>query len=83
MAMILVWIVLPVVFTLFGFYLGTFVASQHVQDLQGGDIDKGVYGAVAGFALSVIFGLATTSVYPKVIEAEYLEREAGHGSSHH
>jgi H+/Cl- antiporter ClcA len=83
MAMILVWIVLPVVFTLFGFYLGTFVVSQHVQDLQGGDIDKGVFGAVAGFGLSVIFGLVTTSIYPKVIEAEYVEREAGHSSGHH
>ncbi|AIE83487.1 hypothetical protein [Fimbriimonas ginsengisoli] len=71
MAMILVWVVSPVVLTLFSFYLGTFAASQHVQDLQGGDVDNGAKGALIGLAVSVIIAIGATIIYPKVIAREY------------
>ena len=81
MAMTLGWIVAPVVGTLMGFYLGTFVASQHIQDLLGGDIDKGVFGGIIGFVVAIIGTLIATSIYPKVIEKEYIARES-HGAHH-
>jgi hypothetical protein len=41
MAFILMWIWAPVILTLAGFYLGTWLFSQHTVDIQGADIDKG------------------------------------------
>src|SRR4051812_7009646 len=81
MALILVWIVVPLILTLISFYLGTFAASQHVQDLQGRDIDKGAIGALIGLAISVVIAIGTTLIYPKVIAKEYAVR--GRGDEEH
>ncbi len=81
MAAILAWCVLPVVCTLMGFYLGTFLASQHIQDIQGRDVDKGVIGALIGFALSILIGLVVPPLYARRIEKEYVARELH--SAHH
>lgn len=75
MAMTLVWLVGPVILTLCGFYMGTFVASQHIQDLQGADIDKGGRGALIGLGLALAIAIVTTALYPKKIAREYEVRE--------
>lgn len=77
MAFLLAWIVFPIVATAFGFYLGTFVASQHVIDLQPRDIPNGVAGGVIGFGLAFVIALCVTFIYPPIIEREYAERESG------
>jgi len=82
-AMVLCWMVLPVVLTLMSFYLGTFVASQHVQDIQGGDIDKGEMGAKLGFFLSMVIAVVATAVVPKMVERDYAAREAALNAHHH
>lgn len=85
MAFILVWLWLPVICSLAGFYLGTFLASQHTIDLQGRDIDKGAIGALIGLSVSIVVALGVTAVYPKKIAAEYEVREAsmrGEGAHH-
>lgn len=86
MAFILVWVWLPVICTLAGFYLGTWIFSQHVRDLQGMDIDKGVVGAGVGLLISIIIAVCVSLVYPKKIATEYHVREAelsGEGHHHH
>lgn len=86
MAFTLVWVWGPVILTLAGFYLGTWIFSQHVKDLQGADIDKGVIGAVIGLVISIIVATCVSLVYPKKIAAEYQVREAelsGEGHHHH
>jgi hypothetical protein len=84
MALILVWIVVPTVLTLAGFYLGTFAASEHIQDLQGHDVDNGGKGAVIGFFLALIIAAVTSAIYPKKIAREYELREASwREPSHH
>lgn len=84
LAMTLCWVVLPVVCTLMGFYLGTFVASQHIQDIQGPDIDRGGIGALIGLGVSVVVALGMTTQFPKVVERDYAAREARHAeASHH
>ncbi len=83
LAMILSWTVLPVVCTLFGFYLGSFVASQHVQDLQGGDIDNAAIGALIGLGVSIVIALGMTAIFPKTVERDYAAREARYAGGHH
>jgi hypothetical protein len=75
MAMILVWIVGPVILTLAGFLLGTWVTSQHIQDLQGRDIDRGGIGALIGLITSVLIAIGTSAIYPKKVAREYEVRE--------
>lgn len=76
MALGIAWIVLPVVATLAGFYLGTFVASEHTIDIQGADIQKGLVGAVIGLACSVLFAIGVSVLYPKAVERDYAARAA-------
>src|SRR4051794_13527301 len=84
MAFILVWLWLPVICSLAGFYLGTWLFSQHTLDLQGPDIDKGGIGALVGLGISIAIAIGVTALYPKKIAKEYEVREAswrgeGHG----
>lgn len=83
MAFLIAWVVFPIVATAFGFYLGTFVVSQHVVDLQPRDIPFGVAGAGIGFALAFVVAVGVTLTYPKVIEKEYEAREAAEHSHAH
>jgi len=86
MAFILCWLWLPVICSLAGFYLGTWLFSQHTLDLQGPDIDKGGIGAIVGFSISMVIAICVSATYPKKIAAEYEVREAalrGEGHAHH
>jgi H+/Cl- antiporter ClcA len=82
MAVCLCGVVLPVVCTAMGFYLGTFVTSQHIQDLQGRDIDRGVYGGIIGFGVSIFVGLGMLAIFPKVVDRDDAARSERDGHAH-
>lgn len=82
MCFLLVWMWLPVIFTLAGFYLGTWVTSSHTIDIQGPDIDRGGIGALIGLAIAIVNALVVSSIYPKKIAAEYEVREAAMRGEH-
>ena len=74
MMLYLCGIVLPIVCTLMGFYLGTFVASQHVVDIQARDMYKGLVGGIIGFAVSMLVLVGMVSFFPKVVDRDYERR---------
>lgn len=76
MAFLVAWVVFPVVATLAGFYLGSFVVSDHTVDIQMHDIQHGFFGALIGLGVAIVTALGVTATYPKVIEKEYAAREA-------
>lgn len=64
------WTVGPLIGTVAGFYIGTVVGSDHVVDLQVPDIKNGFIGAGIGLALSLIFAVWVTVVYPKATKRD-------------
>lgn len=88
MAFLVAWIVFPVVATLAGFYLGTFMHSDYTVDYQMHDIQNGFVGALIGFGCAALTAVTVTLTYPKIIEKEYADREAHlahlqeHGPAH-
>jgi hypothetical protein len=74
MMLYLCGIVLPTVCTLMGFYLGTFVVSQHVIDIQEPDIFKGFVGGIIGFIVSMLVLAGMVTFFPKVIDRDDANR---------
>lgn len=76
-AMFLAWILVPCLFTLLGFYLGTIFGNrEHKVDLQVSDIHNGRQYAVIFFIVSIIAAVIVTMIIPKVVEKDYADREA-------
>jgi len=76
-ALFLAWIIVPCVFTLLGFYLGTIFGNmEHKVDLQVADIQNGRITAVFFFLASIVAAIFVTLVIPKVVAKDYADREA-------
>lgn len=75
--MVLAWFIVPTVFTLLGFYLGTIFGSrEHKIDLQTSEIHVGAQYAALFFAVSMVAAVIVTMIIPPVIEKDYADREA-------
>ena len=75
--MVLAWFVVPTVFTLLGFYLGTIFGNrEHKVDLQIAEIHVGRQYALVFFVVSMVAAIIVSIIIPPVIEKDYADREA-------
>ncbi len=75
--MFLAWVVVPTVFTLLGFYLGTIFGNrEHKVDLQTSDIHSGAQYAAIFFCVSIVAAIIVSIIIPPVIAKDYADREA-------
>ena len=76
-AMFMAWILVPCLFTLLGFYLGTIFGNrEHKVDLQVSDIHNGRMCAAVFFLVSLVAAVIVTIIIPKVVAKDYADREA-------
>jgi hypothetical protein len=78
-------LVLFLVLSVFGFYVGTIGGKPWVYDYQPKDMIPGFKGAVVGAGLAFVINIVIYTYYKNVIskdvEKEWYEPQAGHG--HH